>query len=64
MTGFSYSSINGPVTAVAADGQGGWYIAGNFTAIGNYERHGLAHLNSGGEVLPFNARVEGERCMP
>ncbi|MDW8306883.1 MAG: WD40 repeat domain-containing protein, partial [Leptospiraceae bacterium] len=36
-----------------------WYIAGDFTLVGNRERYRVAHLAANGEILPFSPRVEG-----
>jgi len=50
----------GDVAAVAADGRGGWYLGGSFTAIGGVARHGLAHLLSDGRVDPrFDPAPDG-----
>ncbi|MCG8439988.1 MAG: PKD domain-containing protein [Pseudomonadales bacterium] len=40
--------VNGPVSAVAADGFGGWYIGGRFTSVDGKPRNNLAHINSKG----------------
>lgn len=36
------------------DGNGGWFIAGYFTRVGNEERHGLARINPDGSLHPWN----------
>src|SRR5215213_11875163 len=36
----------GAVLAVIADGSGGFYIGGDFTRVGNFNRVGLAHIKS------------------
>lgn len=51
---FKYEGINGMIYAVAPDGQGGWYIGGDFTRVGNHVRHRLAHISASGAVLPWN----------
>jgi hypothetical protein len=52
--GFTYEDINGDVYAVVSDGNGGWYIGGNFTRIGPYTRNRLAHILGNGEISPWN----------
>ncbi|HEY3243908.1 MAG TPA: hypothetical protein VGM03_11205, partial [Phycisphaerae bacterium] len=37
--------ISGNVYAIVPDGAGGWYVGGEFTAIGNVPRTGLAHIS-------------------
>jgi hypothetical protein len=41
-----YPHINGFVGAVAADGQGGWFVGGSFTRVGAFSRQGLVHLGA------------------
>jgi hypothetical protein len=49
---------DGSVTAVAADGAGGWYAAGSFTRIGGVERYAVAHVLADGTVDPaFDAGI-------
>lgn len=43
-------AINDTVNAVASDGSGGWYIAGNFTSVGGQTRNYLAYIDSNGDV--------------
>ena len=45
--------VNGEVYAVIPDGSGGWYIGGNFTKVGSYDRDNLAHIKS-------NKTVDGD----
>ena len=40
--------VKGEVTAVASDGNGGWYIGGLFTTVGNTGIFRAAHINSDG----------------
>jgi len=44
--------VNGPVLASAADGAGGFYIAGAFSRVGDSIRYNVAHINSLG--IPNN----------
>jgi hypothetical protein len=49
--------LEGTVTAVVADGHGGWFVAGNITAIGPVERSArIVHLRANGD-LDRNWRV-------
>lgn len=40
----------GTVNAVIADGQGGWYVGGNFARVDDYEIVNLAHILPSGRV--------------
>jgi hypothetical protein len=46
---------NRPVRCAIPDGQGGWYIGGEFTEVGGISRQRLAHLNAAGQVTSWNA---------
>ncbi len=49
------------VVATAPDGSGGWYIGGNFTAVGGVPRANLAHILPSGAVDPnWNPGAVGE----
>jgi hypothetical protein len=56
--GFTYEEINGPVYAAVSDGNGGWYIGGDFTQIGPYPRNRLAHILANGEITPWNPNAD------
>jgi hypothetical protein len=43
---------DGPISTATADGRGGWYVAGSFTALDGHSAHGLAHLLASGSVDP------------
>ncbi|MHA3789563.1 T9SS type A sorting domain-containing protein [Flavobacterium hauense] len=45
---------NGVVRAVVPDGAGGWYIGGQFTAVGGEARNRIARINSDGSLHPWN----------
>jgi hypothetical protein len=45
-----FATVDGPVVAVAGDGQGGWYIGGSFTTAGTQSRQGLAHILADGSL--------------
>jgi len=44
----------GTVYAIAADGDGGWFLGGTFTSVGGQPRHSLAHVLSDGSVAAWN----------
>ena len=48
----SYPEVNGRVNASVADGAGGFYIAGDFTRVGDVERDGMARVLQNGTVDP------------
>jgi hypothetical protein len=43
----AFPKVHGAVYAVAADGQGGWFIGGAFDSVGGQPRLNLAHVQSG-----------------
>lgn len=46
-----YNGVNpGIVYAVISDGNGGWYIGGNFTQVGNVARTNIVHILPDGSV--------------
>lgn len=49
-----FEEPNGKVWASISDGKGGWYIAGEFTKVGNIDRNYLAQLDSNGKVTNWN----------
>jgi hypothetical protein len=44
---------NDQAHAVVPDGQGGYYLAGSFTAVGGQPRNRIAHVSASGQLLPF-----------
>lgn len=44
--------IDGDILAVEPDGDGGWYIGGEFENVGDHERYHLARLRADGSVDP------------
>jgi trimeric autotransporter adhesin len=46
----AYAKPNAPVNTSVPDGNGGWYVAGEFTQIGTVPRNYLAHLLASGAV--------------
>jgi hypothetical protein len=49
-----YAKVNGEILAAVADGEGGWFIGGDFTAVGGRWRRHLAHILAGGEVAEWS----------
>jgi hypothetical protein len=47
------------VTAIAADGHGGWFIGGRFSAVEGLPRRNLAHVLADGSVAAWNPGVAG-----
>lgn len=58
-TPLAFPHVNGLVYSAVDDGQGGWFIGGNFTRVGNQEKAGFAHIDNRGQVLPWQP-VEGD----
>jgi len=49
---------NDSVLQVVSDRRGGWFISGDFTAVGAFSRAGLAHIEANGTVDPrFHPKV-------
>src|SRR5215213_10222485 len=49
-----YPQVAGVAYAVAPDGNGGWYLGGNFTAVRGQPRGNLAPLDPAGNLTPWN----------
>ena len=47
-----WPEVNGVVNAVASDGNGGWYLGGDFQSVGGVPRTDLAHVMADGTVDP------------
>jgi hypothetical protein len=43
-------TTDGAITGAAADGRGGWYIAGGFSAVDGVGRPHLAHIRADGSI--------------
>ncbi|MFT6948721.1 MAG: hypothetical protein ACJARP_003155 [Vicingaceae bacterium] len=56
---FAFPNPNRKVSVSVSDGNGGWYIGGAFTIIGDSLRTGIAHINSLGNVTPWNYSFSG-----
>lgn len=48
--GGTTAQVEGEVYEVISDGEGGWFIAGNFTKVGGLARQNLAHVLADGSV--------------
>ena len=48
----NFPPITGTVQVAASDGSGGWYLAGNFSAVGGVARSRLAHILATGALDP------------
>jgi len=46
----AFPRVNGAVFAVAPDGSGGWYIAGDFSKVDGVPRNNLAQINVDGTL--------------
>ncbi len=46
----AFEHVAGSVRTVVADGAGGWYVAGDFSAVGDTPRDGVAHIEADGSV--------------
>lgn len=62
LPGMTLSNVTMPVIdngvyAVAPDGNGGWYIGGNFTKVNGTARNRLARINSDGSLHAWNPNV-------
>jgi hypothetical protein len=55
----STALVDGPVYAAAADGSGGWYIAGDFQHAGGQFRRGAARVDASGQVTAWNPKPDG-----
>jgi hypothetical protein len=55
-----YPRVTGTVTAAAADGAGGWYIAGTFTAVGGVPRQNLAHITAANGIDGWSPSVDAQ----
>ncbi|MFT6948720.1 MAG: hypothetical protein ACJARP_003154 [Vicingaceae bacterium] len=51
---FDMPNPNGTVNSVVADGNGGWYIGGSFTKIGDSLRKNFGHIDVNGKVTSIN----------
>ena len=50
----TFPKVTGNVMATASDGAGGWFIGGNFTAVGGVARTNLAHVLADNSVAAWD----------
>ncbi len=55
----AFAKVIGAVFAVAADGEGGWYLGGHFDAVGGQARRNLAHVLANGTVAQWAPNPDG-----
>jgi hypothetical protein len=55
----NFPTINGDVDCAIPDGQGGWYVTGNFTSVGGILRNRAARIDGNGNVLAWNPNING-----
>lgn len=53
----SFPKVAGTVHAMVPDGSGGWYLGGDFTAVGGLPRSCLAHVRADGSVSDWDPDV-------
>src|SRR5262249_25541958 len=49
-----FPRVAGYVYSMSSDGHGGWFLSGNFTAVGGVPRYCLAHVLADGTVAPWD----------
>ncbi len=54
-----FPRVNGTVIAAVPDGSGGWFIGGQFTAVGGVARTNLAHILSDQSIAFWNPGASG-----
>lgn len=54
-----FPKVAGTVYVILPDGSGGWYIGGEFTAVGGKPRSCLAQIRADGSVTDWNPSVTG-----
>lgn len=54
-----FPKVAGSVGAMVPDGSGGWYIGGEFSAVGGKPRSCLAQIRADGSVTDWNPNVSG-----
>ncbi len=52
--------VRGSVLAIVADGQGGWFLGGNFSTIGGQPASGLAHVLPNGSVDAWKPQLASD----
>src|SRR6478736_3213441 len=52
-----YPKVDGEVKCIVEDGQGGYFLGGNFTNVGGQSRKNIAHINRDFQVTGWHAEV-------
>jgi hypothetical protein len=52
----TYPQANGTVWASISDGNGGWFIGGDFSQVGDSSRQRIAHINNLGRVSSWKVK--------
>src|SRR5690606_7323566 len=55
----AFPLVDRKVYAIASDGQGGWYLGGDFTEVDGQPRARLAHVNALGQLTDWNPGANG-----
>jgi hypothetical protein len=56
---YEFANPNSDVMCSVSDGNGGFFIGGNFTQVGDSLRKFVAHIDATGSVTSWDARMEG-----
>ena len=59
-----FPRVDGPVYAAVPDGSGGWFIGGDFDAVGDSARSNLAHVLVGQQRRPLERRHRRAGARP
>ena len=59
-----YPKVTGYVSSVAPDGEGGWFIAGDFSAVGGLPHNSLAHILADGSLADWAPQVNDHHLYP
>ncbi len=60
---FANPNMSSNVFCSVADGNGGYFIGGNFTQVGDSIRKCVAHLNANGDVTSWNPEIVGNSTV-
>jgi hypothetical protein len=60
MPDLTFLGINSTIWASIPDGNGGWYIGGDFTSVGGQTRNRLARINADGTLHPWNPNANNQ----
>ncbi|WP_294670493.1 T9SS type A sorting domain-containing protein [uncultured Fluviicola sp.] len=59
MPNYEFANPNSNVMCAVSDGNGGFFIGGNFTQVGDSLRKFVAHIDATGSVTSWDAHMEG-----